>query len=167
MFIIYQITNKTNGKRYIGKTVWPINRRLKKHFQMANAGAKTYLHRAIRKYGKENFSIEVLEEGWCPKIGVVIREPYWISVLTPEYNMTVGGEGVVGYTWSEEHRINTSAAQTGLKKGPYPETHGANISKALKGRKLSLEHRLAMTGPRKPYGKRIKQQTLLNRVECA
>ena len=117
MFSIYQIVNHKDGKSYIGKTVWSPIARLKKHFELAKAGSDTHLHRAMRKYGIESFYIEVLEQGWDPKIGVSIREPFWIGALKPEYNMTSGGEGVVGYTWSEKHRRNMSIAQRGLRLG--------------------------------------------------
>ena len=48
----------------------------------------TYLYRAIRKYGKENFTIEILDEEYSNE-----KEIYWISKLKPEYNMTKGGDG--------------------------------------------------------------------------
>jgi hypothetical protein len=49
----------------------------------------TYLYKAMRKYGFENFTIEMLEQ----TIQLDEQERYWISFLNPEYNMTAGGEG--------------------------------------------------------------------------
>lgn len=43
----------------------------------------------MRKYGKDNFTIEVLEETDIPNE----REMYWIEHLNPHYNMTKGGDG--------------------------------------------------------------------------
>lgn len=55
---VYCITNDVNGKIYIGK--WHrknLVSRLKGHFVDAVKGSPSYLHRAIRKYGEEKFSI--------------------------------------------------------------------------------------------------------------
>lgn len=54
---IYKITNKVNGKVYIDQSK-NIEKRWKQHL-----GAKdNYLiHRAIRKYGKDNFSFEIVQ----------------------------------------------------------------------------------------------------------
>lgn len=83
--IIYCITNNINSKRYIGKTKFSAEKRFQKHVYSANSGSDTYFHKAIRKYGKENFTILVLEESEA--------EEYWIAKLRPEYNMTKGGDG--------------------------------------------------------------------------
>ena len=65
--VIYQITNLVNGKVYIGQTVRGIRNRLNNHCCHATAyltgkykGRDTSLFRAIRKYGRESFSIHVI-----------------------------------------------------------------------------------------------------------
>jgi len=62
---IYQIYNLVNKKSYIGSTNDPIRRR-KEHFQSAhnpNSASYNYpLQKAIRKYGDENFTFNILEE---------------------------------------------------------------------------------------------------------
>lgn len=88
MSIIYLITNNVNGKRYVGKTKKTANQRFKRHKYSA-VEPKTYLHKALAKYGFENFKIEVLEE--CTNLDQ--RERHWIKTLKPEYNMTIGGDG--------------------------------------------------------------------------
>jgi group I intron endonuclease len=52
---IYVVTNKINGKQYVGQTVRDLGDRLKRHFNDAEKGDNLYFHRAILKYGKENF----------------------------------------------------------------------------------------------------------------
>jgi len=104
MFKIYQVVNKINRKSYIGFTTRDVEIRLDEHNYAAITNAKQALPRAIRKYGVDNFSVGILEEGWDPKIGKDIREPYWISVLKPEYNQTAGGDGCLGYKWTKEYR---------------------------------------------------------------
>lgn len=62
---IYKITNKVNGKCYIGQSI-NIKRRWRQHKETyVNPASENYdypLYKAIRFYGLENFSFEVLEE---------------------------------------------------------------------------------------------------------
>lgn len=102
---IYKITNLINGKIYIGKTTYTIKCRWQQHISASktNPDKQDYnylLHKAIRKYGENNFSVEALEE--VPEgQNLSSREIYWIDfykscVLEEEsngYNMTYGGEG--------------------------------------------------------------------------
>ncbi len=104
--IIYQITNVVNGKRYIGKTTKSAEDRLKKHFYNAKSGQNTHLYKAIRKYGEASFTIEVVENTDEQQLNE--REIFWISKLSPEYNMTIGGDG--GDTSNSENFINSMNA---------------------------------------------------------
>lgn len=72
---------------YVGFTAHTLVKRLRKHICNAVAGGNTHLHKALRKYGSSEFTIDLLE------IGDFTTEKYWISKLKPQYNMTVGGEG--------------------------------------------------------------------------
>lgn len=89
--VIYKITNKINGKSYVGKTTTSLNQRMASH-----RCADTVIGKAIRKHGWENFSVEVLEE--CDtKEEFNEREIFWIAALnckTPKgYNRSDGGDG--------------------------------------------------------------------------
>lgn len=86
--IIYKITNKVNGKIYIGKTTKTIHERYQRHFYNHKNG-NTYLYKSMRKYGFDNFMIEAIEE----TLNLDEREIFWISELSPDYNMTKGGDG--------------------------------------------------------------------------
>ena len=88
MGVIYQITNTVDGKRYIGKTTKTAEQRFIAH-KRKSIQPKTYLHKAMSKYGFDNFKIEVLEE----TEDLDNRERYHIKLLKPEYNLTDGGEG--------------------------------------------------------------------------
>ena len=95
---IYKITNLINEKVYIGQSV-DINYRFNNHksesFNPKSNAYNTAIHRAIRKYGVENFSFEVIEE--CTKELLSEREIYWIAYYNSYgngYNLTSGGEGV-------------------------------------------------------------------------
>lgn len=57
---IYKLTNSVNGKYYIGSSV-DITTRWTQHKGRANRGSITPLYNAIRKYGPENFKLDVME----------------------------------------------------------------------------------------------------------
>lgn len=90
---IYKITNNINGHSYIGQSR-DINRRWRSHkasaFNSNNSGYDYPLYCAIRKYGIQQFTFEILEE--CSIEQLNEREKYWISFYLPEYNQTAGGD---------------------------------------------------------------------------
>lgn len=86
---IYKIVNNVNGDFYIGKTVTSLENRFKRHFYNHKDG-QTYLYRAMRKYGFENFTIEILQE---VNENIDEFERKYIKNLCPKYNMTKGGDG--------------------------------------------------------------------------
>lgn len=96
MAYIYKITNKINGKSYIGKTekLNPFDR-FEEHLREKNKDRckDRPLYRALNKYGLESFYFEVLEETDRPED----REMFYISQFetygSKGYNATRGGDG--------------------------------------------------------------------------
>jgi len=89
--IIYCITNKTDNNKYIGLTTIGLNERFKQHTK-----AYSYIGKAIRKHGKDNFTIEQIDEAET-KEELCDLEIYWIgkhNTFDEGYNLTRGGEGV-------------------------------------------------------------------------
>ncbi len=89
MIGIYKITNKINGKVYIGQSIH-IEKRWKEH--IFDNRKNSLIHLAIIKYGKENFSFEVIEE--CNQKELNQKEQYWIKKYNSfenGYNLTRGG----------------------------------------------------------------------------
>ena len=80
MIGIYKITNKVNGKVYIGQSV-DIKKRWNRHLHTVNnpnyKGYNYPLYRAMRKYGIENFLFEVIEE--CGKTELDDKEIFYIT----------------------------------------------------------------------------------------
>lgn len=56
--IVYKIVNLINGKIYVGKTTKSIEERFARH-RYSHVDGNTYLYKSMRKYGFENFNIEV------------------------------------------------------------------------------------------------------------
>lgn len=95
------------------------------------------LARSIAKYGAEAFTVEVIatvptrdEAGIAERIAIAIRRP--------SLNLTRGGEGIAGYTWTPEARANLAAA---ARKRRHSEESKAKMRAAKLGRTLSPEHR--------------------------
>ena len=94
---IYIITNKINGKVYIGKSN-DIERRFKEHCSQyeRNRTPNKPLYLAFEKYGIYNFSFEILE--LCPSENLNEKERYWIQKYQSDdkekgYNILSGGDG--------------------------------------------------------------------------
>lgn len=90
---IYKITNKINGKVYIGQSV-NVFKRWSVHGNVNKVTNKPQvISKAIQKYGIESFTFEVLET--CTKELLNSREIYWISKYNSYkegYNSTSGGD---------------------------------------------------------------------------
>lgn len=92
---IYKTTNCINGKVYIGKS--------EKSFNKNYYGSGILLEKAIKKYGKHNFKIEVLEE-LLTLNELNDREKYWIKYYSHNsYNLAEGGTG----GWTTKHYTST------------------------------------------------------------
>ena len=140
MIGIYKITNKLNGKVYIGQSI-DIDTRWKQHI---NAKDDMLIHKSIQKYGAKNFSFKVLLE--CPAEMLNDWERDMISLydcISPNgYNLTEGGGGC---KCSEETRLKMSEAKKGKpswNKGiPCSEETRLKMSEAKKGYHISEEQK--------------------------
>lgn len=148
MAIIYQIINKKNSKKYIGKTILSMKQRFQTH-QTNAFGIKQLnytLYKAMRKYGCDNFKIELIEDcGDCSNQFLDERERYWIRKIDSfglqGYNMNEGGTGGSNGPHSLETRKKMSLNGKGKNLGKKrPLEICKKISKTLTGRRLSLEH---------------------------
>lgn len=90
---IYLITNKTGGKQYVGATKQKLYVRINAHFNTKRSGTPL-IKKAIVKYGKENFNVEVIDRATSIE-SLNRKEIHWIkklNTLAPNgYNYLPGG----------------------------------------------------------------------------
>jgi len=157
--LIYKITNQINNKPYTGYTGRTLRERWKGHCVAAKYGSDLHLHRAIRKDGEENFTIEQVCKYKNPD-HTKILETFFIKKFDSYhngYNMTEeGGQGGnfteehikklsemnKGRIFSEEHRRKISVARMGIK---FSEETKRKMSKSRMGIRLSEETRKKMS----------------------
>jgi len=117
MFYVYKITNLINNKIYIGITSRDPKIRFNEHF----SNKKELLYKAKEKYGKENFSLEIIENN-LPKKEIGIKEKYYINFynsLAPNgYNLSTAGFSDKGI--SEEGKLKLKKANLGINN---PKCH--------------------------------------------
>lgn len=176
--IIYKATNISNGKIYIGQTIKSLSARRRAH----ESGGNCFFQKAIKKYGKDNFQWEIIatvenDDKIQFKILLDATEQQMIEefdTLKNGYNLTEGGGGVVGYTFSKEQKAKLSTIKKGKQLSdehkakflggrnwkPHSEETKAKLSAALKGKPrkpLSNEAKAKMSAAKK--GKPKSEET--------
>lgn len=103
--IIYKITNKQNGKIYIGQTIHSLENRWKRHqYDALNNIIDTHFARAIRYYGAENFSTEIIDTAKTQE-ELTEKEYYWIhkyKAVQNGYNENEDGLKCGGNTYKNK-----------------------------------------------------------------
>lgn len=138
-YSIYRLTNKVNGKVYIGVT-----NNLKKRMREHSYALNDYLiSKAIRKYGWESFTCEVIDQTNIEREAYEVLEPRHIAEHHSNdpsigYNLTEGGQGMTGYVFSEETRRKMREAKIGKKQDSESIRKRAE---SLKGRTVSKDTR--------------------------
>lgn len=129
---IYLVTNTENGKRYIGKKYG--------NFDANYLGSGVIIKQAIKKYGKEKFTVEILKE--CHnEDDLNISEIKIIEANCPEYNIAKGGSGgdTLKYATEEMKQKVIEKRSQGLKKSwenSDRTERGRAISDAKKGKRF-------------------------------
>lgn len=116
---IYLTTNLVNGRKYIGQHAYS-----KPEVDKTYLGSGKALEKAINKYGKENFIVDIL--GWAQSLKELDElEKYFIRELDAVesriyYNLSVGGHGISrGSRMSQETRKKMSMSRMGEKNPMY------------------------------------------------
>ena len=156
MGYIYKITNLINKKSYVGKTSLPLQYRLAEHKRnFFCVRDEMVIHKAMFKYGVENFDFEELEQ--CDETILNEREQYWIryyDTYENGYNSTLGGEGSPKY----DYQVFYSMWEDGKSIKEISELTNAErhtITKALKMLDISEEEIKSRS-----LGRRVEQYSL-------
>lgn len=154
IYTIYKVTNQVNGKSYIGySSDWKSRKRMHKH--NANTKKQNYIfHNAIRKYGFESFSWEILYQSKDKNHTLEEMEDLFINeynTASPNgYNMKGGG---VGGNLSSDSRRKISESRTGMK---FTKEHLKNLSISHTGKKHSEEQKIKISQSLKGKIKNLK-----------
>lgn len=122
---IYKITNLINGKIYIGKTVREARKRWAAHLN-PKADTSMIIVRALKKYGADKFSFEVIDIAENPEM-LSSKETFYIKSLN---SMSPNGynqiDGVGNY--SEAWKSKTSDKVSCFIKTPVTRNDGVHFS---------------------------------------
>jgi group I intron endonuclease len=151
--VVYLITNKRNGKCYIGQTT-NFSKRIKKYKRLECKGQQR-LYNSLAKHGVENFSFEIIDEA-IDKIQLDFLEIFYIEKFRSTesdhgYNLRSGGsfgkhskesnlknsEAHKGITITEEAKRKISIANSGKKR---TDEQIKFLSELRKGIKQTEEH---------------------------
>jgi group I intron endonuclease len=141
---IYKIINQINKKEYVGCTITTLKKRFEEHaWRCVKTDSYTKFCNSIRKYGVENFGIELIEE--CDVDVIYNRERYYINLFETYdtgLNSTIGGEGCLGYKHSKEikEKISQILKDGRSHKGKtYEEIYGDRINHEKEIRRISVK----------------------------
>lgn len=162
---LYCITNRVNGKMYVGITTKTLGARLTAHRYNATAGDERKFYRAMCKHSTDKFDIELLFE--YPSVDAAqVAEIATIAALdlcSVGYNSSPGGDlfnaGVPrsdewkarigaanrGKKHTAEARAKMSSWRTGRKQQPRSQEWRDNLAASHKGKIRSLETRKKMS----------------------
>jgi hypothetical protein len=154
---LYSITNKVNGKLYVGIAKNP-RRRFASHGCKAHL-SKMAIGRAINKYGRDSFELKILlnaSREYCAEMEKKAIVAFG-SLIPAGYNISQGGEGasLPAALYTEARREHLRKLFTGrpipqeqrkkiantLRGRPLTKQTKAKLSEVLKGRIISAEHR--------------------------
>lgn len=152
--VVYLVTNRINGKQYIGQTIKDIRHRKSGHICKAlNKKDNTHFHNAIKKYGHENFDWEILHDNIISINNLNNLEIFYIgyyNTFEDGYNSTVGGKNALQ---SKESKQKIAKAHRDIRLS---EETKRKISESTKGensvhygKKYSEEHRKRISEGRK------------------
>lgn len=134
---IYCVTCLVTNKWYFGQTIYTIEERWKEHCKSTLRGSDNKFHRAIRKYGVENFTVEEVmwvegktKEDLKEKLNYI--EMLFIARFDTKkcgYNSTDGGDGIQFLTKESLEKISRK-----LKGRKFSEATRKKMSEAAKKR---------------------------------
>lgn len=174
---IYKITNKLNNKIYVGQTIRDPQVRFLEH--MNDSVSQDYFHQAIRKYGPDNFKLEIIDKAQSIE-ELNQKETFWINELSSYaccgsngYNTTYGGQDnpMTHQNVKEKHnkimrsdevrkKISETMKQKVVKGELFNEEHRKHLSESMKGNQHYKGHK------RTPEAIKATSKALYKKVYC-
>lgn len=119
---IYKIVNLVNGKLYIGQTTKSLQHRFKRHIYLAKRGKNAPLYDAMRKYGIDNFRIELIvaasSRAELDYLEIRLINELKTIVGQNGYNIAPGGEGGDVFTNNpRKEELRQDAVRRGVPAG--------------------------------------------------
>jgi len=142
MGIIYVLTNKINGKKYVGQTVRTFNDRLSQHLSIAKKEKpKMVVSRAIKKYGIENFDIETHDIiNCCLDDTEKVMVKTLNSKIPNGYNVIDGGKGNYGFHHTEEAKKKISMSLSGKNSYMYGKQLTEEVKQKISKARIGKHH---------------------------
>ena len=160
---VYMLINSISGKIYIGKSV-NIYQRMNHHKNSIKRSGNGHFQNAIKKYGWDNFTFQVLEifENFDKRndnISLLNKEAYYIKLYestNPKigYNICEYSSDTTGIPRkkiSEETRMRMKIARAGLPGTPHTEETKRKIGFSRKGYRHTEETKKKMSDSRKGF----------------
>ena len=159
--IIYKSTNLINGKSYIGQTIGPLRYRKREHIH-DSINPKYYFHKAINKYGPENFKWEVVDKT-DNKDKLNQLEIFYIGYYDTfgknGYNLTTGGDS--SYTWIPPEGWSEKISNIMLeyfKENPITEPSWSKGLNKETDERMKERSRKLKGKPRAPFTKKTRRR---------
>ena len=172
---IYCVTCLKTGKLYFGQTIISIRSRWRRHVLSTQRGFDHKFHRAIRKYGEENFLVEEVLTVSAPTKDAFKKKLDYVEMRLIKklethkcgYNSTDGGEGTLGLKLSEhairkmaeskkrenltpEKRKRLSESKMGERNPFYQKTHTKEVRERISAAKRGENHHF--------FGKKMSEE---------
>lgn len=175
MYYLYKITNKLEGKIYIGQTNDP-DYRWRQHcsYAIKDYKNKQYIHRAMGKHGVENFIFEVIAMCRTPKdtneIEGILIEQYNSRDKTIGYNIRFGGSNSPHAEETKEKQRQATLNQIATQGHPAQGTkrtpeQSANLRRARKENPVIYTPEIRQRMSEAHIGEKHSQETILKRIE--
>lgn len=150
--MIYKITCRINDKIYIGQTCETLQRRFKRHMGYQKDEYDTKFYRAVRKYGEENFYIELLDVADTQE-ELDEKELYWINKLDTVRNgyNTKATKGKCGGDTLSNHP-NKEIISEKIRQSKLGDKNPMRQMGGLKGNRNGMYGKF---GELNPYSKKI------------
>jgi hypothetical protein len=153
MYYTYKITNKINGKSYIGYTKYTPEQRFQNHLKLKPNFAKcnTKFYRALQKYSKDQFELSTLFQSEI-KEEALEKEKYYIkyyNTIKEGYNTHEGG---LGGNTGAYHKVGRSGSLNGMygkklstdQRKKISEQNKINYANLSEEKKQAMKNRMSL-----------------------